>query len=79
MQKAWVYPSGEEVRAGDRIRYCGEEGVVDFVVSESTGDSDRDWFMDEYGGGVMIMAAGFGSVFISDADDQLELVARAGA
>jgi len=79
MSKTWVYPSGEEVRAGDRIRYRGEEGVVDFVVSDLSGDSDRDWYMDEYGGGIMIMAAGFGSVFISDFDEKLELVARAGA
>jgi hypothetical protein len=52
--------------------------VVDFAVTAATGDAERDWFVDEYGGGVMIIAEGFGMVFIQDPrDDQdLEFVGR---
>jgi hypothetical protein len=75
----FVYPSGDEVRQGDRIRYYREAGEVEFVVTELTGDPAIDWFLKEYpGGGYMITAKGFGNVFLTETDDQLELIARAG-
>jgi hypothetical protein len=76
--RKFVYPSGEEVRPGDRIRYYREPGEVEFVVVERTGNPDMDWYMEEYpGGGYMLNARGFGNVFLTETDDQLELVARA--
>jgi hypothetical protein len=52
---------------------------VDFIVVHRTGDHARDWYVDQFpGGGVMIDAEGFGSVFlhVTEIDDQLELVSR---
>ena len=73
------YPSGEPIEAGDRIRYHGEQGYVEFVVAER-GDPAFDWYRDQFpGGGAMIVADGFGSVFlgVEDVGDGfLELVAR---
>jgi hypothetical protein len=73
------YQSGEEIRDGDRILYHGESGYVEFVVSRRTDNPERDWFLDEFGGGVMVNAETFGSVFIHEPhdDEDLELVARA--
>ena len=35
---ALAYLSGKVIQAGDRIRYHGEQGYVDFVVTETSGD-----------------------------------------
>jgi hypothetical protein len=75
----FLYPSGHEVKPGDRIRYHGEPGDVQFVVTEATGEPSTDWFLEEFpGGGVMLTATGFGSVFLADThtEDALELIAR---
>src|SRR3982074_427350 len=73
-----AYDSGENIQAGDRIRYHGETGYVDFVVTEETGDASLGWFLQQFPGGAMIVAEGFGSVFLGleDLDDFLEFVAR---
>lgn len=76
---ALIYYSGETIQAGDRVRYHGEKGYVDFVVTEESGNETYDWSVEEYpGGGVMIVAEGFGNVFIDAAqlDDFLEFVGR---
>lgn len=72
-----TYQSGQLVLKGDRIRYHGEPGEVEFIAEE--GDPEGDWYMQEFGAGCMITAAGFGSVFVSSTSDNehLEFVARA--
>ncbi len=73
------YASGDEVRVGDRILYHYEPGQVEFIVAERSGDPTRDWYLDNFpGGGVMITTAAFGSVFLTgnDVDEDLELVSR---
>ena len=75
------YMSGELVRKGDRIRYHGEPGEIEFVADRLTGNQETDWFVEEFGGGIMLNARGFGAVFleadqIAD-DDWLEFVSRA--
>jgi hypothetical protein len=74
-----LYLSGEEVKAGDRIRYHGEPGEVEFVVSEKTGDPHQDWYVDVFGGGIMLKVSPFGTMFLDQSDEDLELVARADA
>jgi len=62
---------------GDRILYHGEPGEVEFIAA--AGDPETDWYVKEFGGGCMITASGFGSVFLSstaEAED-LEFVSRA--
>jgi hypothetical protein len=74
------YHSGEAIQPGDHIRYDGETGHIDFVVTEKSGDRALDWFLEQFpGGGVMVIAEGFGRVFLdlANLDDQLEFVARA--
>ena len=73
-----TYLSGEEVISGDRISFHGEPGEVEFVVTEVTGDASMDWYLNEHGGGIMIKAKDFGSVFLPVAaiDERLEFVSR---
>ena len=73
------YLAGELIKAGDRIRYHGDPGFVDFVATERCGDPDIDWFTDEFpGGGVMICSSTMGSVFLGldDLGDLLEFESR---
>jgi hypothetical protein len=69
-----AYSSGEEIQSGDRIIYHGEPGQVEFVAKR--GDPETDWYIDKFGGGCMVLAPSFGCVFISEADEDLEFVAR---
>lgn len=74
-----VYLTGKEVKNGDRILFHGEPGEVEFVVTDVTGDPSMDWYLEEHpGGGVMIRAKEFGSVFlpIGTIDGRLEYVSR---
>lgn len=75
------YQSEIEIKKGDRVLFHGEPGEIEFVASR-VGDPDTDWFVQEYGGGVMILEPKvFGRAFIS-ADqlpetEDLQFVARA--
>lgn len=73
------YQSGEEIKPGDRVLLHGEAGEVEFVADQG-GDPD-DWYVKEYGGGVMIVELeprAFGRVFIvePETDEDLIFVAR---
>ena len=72
------YQTGEAIQKGDHICYNGEIGVVEFVAEHITGDAALDWYVQEFGSGVMLLVSPFGRIFISDLanDDDLELVAR---
>lgn len=74
---AWQYQSGEEVKAGDRILYAGEPGSIDFVALP--GEPEHAWYVEQFGGGCMILTAQFGSIFTSEPqnDEDLEFVSRA--
>jgi len=77
---ALTYPSGEPIQAGDRILYHGAPGYIDFVVTETAGDPALDWYLEQFpGGGAVIVAEGFGSVFlgVENLVELLEFVARA--
>lgn len=80
--KRFNYPSGQAVQVGDVIVYHGEPGEVEFVVADRTGDPSKDWYLEQFpGGGFMITAKGFGSVFLGegDIDEDLEFVSRSGS
>jgi hypothetical protein len=52
---------------------------VELLVSQPTGDSAMDWYLEQFpGGGTMIVAEGFGNVFLAatEYDEDLEFVAR---
>jgi hypothetical protein len=69
------YLSGEEIKAGDRVLYHFETGQIEFV--SEPGDSEAGRFFEEFGGGVMILAASFGRVFENEPHEDLEFVSRA--
>jgi hypothetical protein len=69
------YQSGEEIREGDRVLYHGEPGHVDFVADPLKPNSETDWYIREYGGGVMLVVPQvFGSVFLDTTEDDVDLV-----
>ena len=74
----YFYQSGEQIKAGDRVRLHGEAGEIEFVVDPV--DDPDDWYVKEHGGGVMIVEPKvFGRLFIhapvSDYED-LAFVSR---
>ncbi len=78
---AFLYNSGEEIQAGDQIKLHGHPGRVEFIVTRYTSDPAMDWYIDEFGGGVMIKDDDVGSIFLSveniEEDEGLEFVSRA--
>jgi hypothetical protein len=77
--KPFIYTTGEDIRKGDRITYHGEPGEVEFVVTGLVGDSEMDWYAQQFpGGGIMVTASRFGNVFVGvdDIDETLEPKSR---
>jgi hypothetical protein len=74
------YQTGEEIKKGDRVLFHREPGRIELVAVEQ-GDPETDWFMQEYGGGVMILERVAGRTFIPadqiDECEDLEFVSRA--
>jgi len=69
------YQSGEEIRKGDRVLFHESPGVVELVADPLVRDPETDWYVQEYGGGVMVLQPGdFGRCFISDTEDAEDLV-----
>lgn len=79
MVSAWRYTSGDIVQPGDYVSYRGEKGRIEFVAAEQSGDAATDWYIEEYGGGVMMNVEGYGLVFLpgNEIDEELELIDRA--
>jgi hypothetical protein len=69
-----TYSSGEEIQSGDQVLYHGEPGRVEFVAK--LGDCETGWYVEQFGGGCMILAPSFGRVFVSKTDEDLEFVSR---
>jgi len=75
------YRTGEEIKPGDHVRYGGNLATIELVATPP-GDQETDWYVREYGSGVMIVEPTvFGHLFISadqiDEDEDLEFVSRA--
>jgi hypothetical protein len=76
----FAYQTGEEILKGDRVTYHGEPGEIEFVVDKATGDPALDWYIQEFGGGVMVVERKvFGRVFLRELEslEDLVFVARA--
>ena len=72
---ALKYRSGDNILAGDRVLYHGAPGEIDFVVDPAAPDPSQSWYVQEFGSGVMITVPKvFGCVFISDLDEDEDLV-----
>ncbi len=70
-----AYPSGEEIIIGDKIKFSGEEGQVEFVVTANYPNWDTYW--KDLGQGVMLAVPSFGSVYAPFNDGDLEFISRA--
>jgi hypothetical protein len=72
------YMSGQVIRKGDRIRYGGELGEVEFVADPNAVDETIDWFLEELGPGCMITTEKQGNTFLHATEERedLEFVAR---
>jgi hypothetical protein len=70
------YGSGEEVQTGDRVLYASEPSRIEFVARVE--DPDTAWYVEQYGGGCMLLTPSFGRIFVSDPhqDEDLEFVSR---
>jgi hypothetical protein len=73
------YMTGETIEKGDRIRYAGGDGIIDFIADPDVADPGSDFYIDEFGGGCMLLTEKFGSVFVQapDAEEDLQFVSRA--
>ena|SRR5208282_1313064 len=79
---SFKYQTGEEIQKGDHVLFHREPGRIKLVAVE-IGDPEVDWYIQEYGGGVMIIEKVAGRTFIpADRIDEckdLEFVSRADA
>ena len=48
------YRSGEEIRKGDHVLFHRNPAEVELVACDPN-DPEADWYMQEFGGGVMIL------------------------
>jgi len=77
------YRSGEEILKGDRVLFHRNPAEVEQVSSDpDSNDPETRWFMEEYGGGVLILDPMVsGRTFVSAAEidecEDLEFVSRA--
>jgi hypothetical protein len=60
----FLYQSGEEIRLGDQVRQDDMSAKVEFIVTDRTVDRAMNWYFEEYGGGVMLIGADFGRMFL---------------
>ncbi len=73
------YLTGEDILDADRISYHGDPGEVEFVLTSRTGNALRDWYLQRFPeGGLMIHTPHFGRLFVSAGaiDHDLALVSR---
>ena len=72
------YATGQEIKKGDRVLFHREPGEIELVADPLVPDPETDWFIQEYGNGVMILERQAGRTFVSDphSDEDLEFLAR---
>jgi hypothetical protein len=77
MSKAlpFKYQSGQEIKRGDRVLFHGEPGHVEFIADPTQRNEETDWFVQEYGGGVMVIEPKFfGRAFLTRTEDAEDLI-----
>lgn len=74
------YQSGEEIKPGDRVRHHRNPAEVELVATDPT-DPEQAWYIQEYGGGVLVLESQLGRTFIDASSlaeyEDLEFVSRA--
>jgi hypothetical protein len=71
---SFKYQSGEEIRKGDKVLFYGNSAEVEFVA-EPPGDNKTEWYVQEFGGGVMIKEPReFGKAFLTQTEHTEDLI-----
>jgi hypothetical protein len=71
----FTYLSGQEIKKGDRVLFHGEPGEIEFVADALIGDPATDWYVKEFGGGVMVIEPKcFGRAFLTQTHTAEDLV-----
>jgi hypothetical protein len=60
------YQSGEEIKTGDRVLFHRNPATVEFVAS-APATAEAAWFIDTYGGVMILDPLCSGRTFITDA------------
>lgn len=69
------YQSGEEIKKGDRVLFHGEPGQIELVADPLVNDPETKWYVQEYGGGVMVAEPKVsGRAFVSDTENAEDLI-----
>jgi hypothetical protein len=55
--------SGEEIQRGDHVLHLGASGRIELVATNPSGP-ELSWYVQEYGGGNMVLDAVVGRTFI---------------
>jgi len=71
------YVSGEEILVGDHVLYAGEPGVIEIVADPENPTSETDWYIQEFGRGVMIGDLKSLGRLYTKPDDRLQFARRA--
>jgi hypothetical protein len=48
------YRSGEEIKKGDRVLFHGNPARIELVACDPS-EPETDWYVQEFGGGVMVL------------------------
>ena len=60
-----LYSTGEDIQEGDKILYDGLSGEVEVVADPAFPKGETDWYVDEFGGGILVAEPTvFGRVFV---------------
>ena len=73
-----LYLTGEDIQEGDKILY-GVSGQVEVVADPAFPKGETDWYVDEFGGGILVAEPSvFGRVFVrlEDIPEDVVFVAR---
>jgi hypothetical protein len=72
------YQSGEVIKDHDRVLFHREAAAIEFVACDP-GNPETNWYLQEFGGGVMIKASDYYFIPARQLDEyeDLEFVSRA--
>jgi hypothetical protein len=74
LRLSFRYQSGEGIQKGDRVLFHGEPGYIEFVADPANKDPETEWYVKEYGGGVMVVEPKFfGRAFLLNSEDAEDL------
>jgi hypothetical protein len=71
------YQSGDEIKKGDHVFFHGEPGHIEFLADPADRNPETDWYVKEYGGGVMVGEPKvFGRAFVTNTEDTEDLILK---